>query len=206
MFTLASKAIVSPSSGAPLALIGVSFQSPTSFNSGTWWGGTVSWSGGVAPFTVQLLRSGTVVATSTGNTGTSKNLTAVSDSGWNGATMTMRVTDSSSATVTTSGQSVTVYYKPSGSVTVSGTSPRVGQMVSCYFNIMNANPSPSYQWYYRSRSFSGATWGSWNAWGTASTMVSGTFTFAWEQWEFYCVASNSAGSTTFYTPTVTVQP
>lgn len=206
MFTLAGKALAGVSGNSPLTYGSTTFSTPYAFNAGTNWGGTIAWSGGTAPFTVILRRGTTVIASTSVGAGTSRTLTAVADSSWDGATMSLSVTDATGAVVVSHGQPVTVYYAPYGMCQVSSGSPAVGSYISIYLSPVSANPGPtSYQWYYRKRLAAGYSWGGWSSFGSSSSSVtSGIFDQVGSQWEFYCVVCNTVSCTYLYSPTVTV--
>jgi len=187
----------------PLAIGSYSFDSASGVIAGTSWGGTVSWSGGVAPYTVQLLSGSVTQYQATGISAFSYTLRGTAMQGWNGGTMYLKVTDSIGATLTTGGQSISIYWITDGSVSVSSTTPAKGTFISCSMSA-SFNPGPSYSWQYQTKP-NGGSWGSWLAFGSNSSLAyTGTFTNSGDQWLFRCTATNAAGSVTATSPTVTV--
>lgn len=187
----------------PLASASYSLDSGSGVVVGTSWGGTVSWTGGIAPFTVELLYNG-ASQYSTSTSSSSSTLRGAALQAWNGGSMTLRVTDSLGATFTTPGQAITVYWISGGSVSVSSTTPPSGTFITCTMS-QSANPSPSsYAWQYMTKP-SGGSWGAWTSFsGSSSTAATGAFTGVGDQWQFRCTATNAAGSTVGTSAIVTV--
>ncbi len=182
-----------------------SFDAASGVIVGTNWGGTIAWSGGTAPFTVQLLMNGNLQYQVTGVTANAYTLRGPAIQGWNGMSMSLKVIDAMGSSITTPGQVISIYWMGTVSVSVSSTFPPVGQFISMTATVSSGNPaSYSYQWQYRSRINSGATWGSWtNFSSSVKTAYSGTFYTSGEQFEFRCTVTNSGGSTIGYSATVT---
>lgn len=193
--------------GAPaFAITTYTFDSASGVIVGANWGGSVTWEGGTAPYTVELRHNGVAQYQQTGVSATTYTLRGAALQAWNGGTMTLRVVDANSASVTTGGQAISIYWMGTVSVSVSSSSPPVSMFISMTATVASANPtSYTYQWQYRMRANAGAAWGSWTNFSTSvATAYSGTFYNSGEQWEFRCTVTNAAGSATGYSTTVTV--
>ena len=187
----------------PLASASYSFDSASGVVAGTSWGGTVSWTGGIAPFQVDLLHNGSSQYW-TSTSSNSSTLRGAAMQAWNGGSMTLRVTDSRGATFTTPVLGITVYWISGGSVSVSSTTPPSGTFITCTMT-QSANPSPSsYAWQCMTKP-SGGSWGSWISFsGSVSSAQTYVFTGIGDQWQFRCTATNAAGSTVGTSAIVTV--
>ena len=187
----------------PLASASYSFDSASGVVAGTSWGGTVSWTGGIAPFQVDLLHNGSSQYW-TSTSSNSSTLRGAAMQAWNGGSMTLRVTDSRGATFTTPVLGITVYWISGGSVSVSSTTPPKGSFSTCTMS-QSANPAPSsYAWQYKQKPF-GGSWGAWTSFsGNSNTAYSGAYTTTGDQWQFQCTATNAAGSTVGTSAIVTV--
>ena len=182
-----------------MAYVSVAFDASSGVLVGTNWGGTLTWSGGTAPYTVKLLREGAVQYQATGISATTYTLRGAVLQAWNNAPMSLRVTDSTGASVTPTSQVISVYWITTPTVTPSSTSPPVGQFISLTASVSSGNPtSYAYAWEYKQ----GA--GAWTAFsGNVATAYTGAFPTAGEAWSFRCTVSSAAGSLTGYSSTVT---
>ena len=183
----------------PLAYVSAAFDASSGVLVGTNWGGTLTWSGGTAPYSVALLATGAVQYQTTGISATTYTLRGAALQVWNNSSMNLRVTDSTGASVMSPSRAISVYWITTPTVTPSSTSPPVGQIIILTASVSSGNPtSYAYAWEYKQGG------GEWTAFaGNVASAPTGAFTTAGVAWLFRCTVSSAAGSLTGYSSTVT---
>ena len=106
MFSLASKASAVGDSAKALARVSNTFDSASNVIAGKSWGGSITWTGGVAPYKVGLFSNTVVQYQATGISASTYTLRGAAMKTWTGSTMSLQVTDSTGASVTTAGQAI----------------------------------------------------------------------------------------------------